>query len=67
MQGGLGWGLVPELQVQQALTRGELVDLFPERFIEVPLYWHYWRNGGTLLSGLPEHLRLEALKVLEPL
>ncbi|MGE6607043.1 LysR family transcriptional regulator ArgP [Halomonas sp. NPDC076908] len=67
MQGGLGWGLAPELQVEEALKRGELVDLFPERFIEVPLYWHYWRNGGTLLSGLTEHLRLEALKVLVPL
>lgn len=64
MQSGLGWGLVPELQVQSELVSGELVDLFPGRFIEVPLYWHYWRNGGALLMELTKHLRFEAAKVL---
>ncbi|TVP46969.1 MAG: LysR family transcriptional regulator ArgP [Halomonas sp.] len=67
MQGGLGWGLAPELQVQKELSLGELVELFPGRFIEVPLYWHYWRNGGALLTKLTKHLRLEASKVLVPL
>ncbi|PRY64112.1 LysR family transcriptional regulator (chromosome initiation inhibitor) [Vreelandella songnenensis] len=67
LQSGLGWGLVPELQVEGPLSRGELVELFPTRFIDVPLYWHYWRNGGTLLAELTRHLRRAALKVLVPL
>lgn len=55
--GGLGWGQVPELQVRGELARGELVELMPERFIDVPLYWHHWRNGGELLAGLTACLR----------
>lgn len=54
--GGLGWGLVPERQVQGELARGELVELLPGQVIDVPLYWHYWRNGGELLASLTEHL-----------
>ncbi|MFG0380139.1 LysR family transcriptional regulator ArgP [Pseudomonas sp. zbq_18] len=53
---GLGWGLVPELQVQRELASGELVELLPERPLDVPLYWHHWRNGGELLSSLTRHL-----------
>ncbi|MDH1442760.1 LysR family transcriptional regulator ArgP [Pseudomonas sp. GD03721] len=59
-EGGLGWGLVPELQVRGELASGRLVDLLPERCIDVPLYWHHWRNGGELLAGLTEHLRRAA-------
>lgn len=53
---GLGWGMVPELQVRDALRRGELVDVLPGRFIDVPLYWHHWRNGGDLLAELTRQL-----------
>ena len=53
---GLGWGLVPELQVRRELASGELVELLPERPLDVPLYWHHWRNGGELLSQLTRHL-----------
>ncbi|MFV9684030.1 LysR family transcriptional regulator ArgP [Pseudomonas sp. NY15367] len=59
-EGGLGWGLVPEFQVRGELASGRLVDLLPERCIDVPLYWHHWRNGGELLAGLTEHLRRAA-------
>jgi LysR family transcriptional regulator (chromosome initiation inhibitor) len=63
-EGGLGWGLVPELQVREELARGALVELVPERFIDVPLYWHHWRNGGELLAGLTEQLRRAAAGAL---
>lgn len=53
---GLGWGLVPEHQVEGELARGELVELIPERPIDVPLYWHHWRHGGELLASLTDHL-----------
>lgn len=55
-QAGLGWGLVPEHQVEGELARGELVELIPERPIDVPLYWHHWRHGGELLASLTDHL-----------
>ncbi|WP_308364556.1 MULTISPECIES: LysR family transcriptional regulator ArgP [unclassified Microbulbifer] len=54
--GGFGWGLVPELQVAGELARGELVELLPERPVDVPLYWHHWRNGGELLGELTRQL-----------
>lgn len=53
---GLGWGMVPELQVRDELARGALVDVFPAEPIDVPLYWHHWRNGGELLAELTGQL-----------
>lgn len=55
-EAGFGWGLVPELQVQRELASGVLVEIVPGRPLDVPLYWHHWRNGGELLSALTEHL-----------
>ncbi|KGK83000.1 MAG: LysR family transcriptional regulator ArgP [Pseudomonas sp.] len=56
LQSGLGWGLVPQLQVRGELARGELVDVLSGPPIDVPLYWHHWRNGGALLDELTRHL-----------
>lgn len=53
---GFGWGLVPELQVQRELASGLLVELMPGKALDVPLYWHCWRNGGELLASLTRHL-----------
>lgn len=64
---GLGWGLVPALQVETQLARGELVDLLPGQFLDVPLYWHHWRQGGELLASLTRHLGQAALQTLQPI
>lgn len=56
LRSGLGWGLVPQLQVQGELARGELVDVLSGPPVDVPLYWHHWRNGGQLLDELTRHL-----------
>ena len=66
-EAGLGWGLVPELQVREQLERGMLVELLPDKPIDVPLYWHHWRNGGQLLGQLTEHLSRSAARWLVPL
>ena len=63
-QAGFGWGLIPELQVQAELARGQLVELIAEQPIDVPLYWHHWRNGGELLNQLTRHLAQAAGKSL---
>lgn len=54
---GLGWGLMPELQVQAELARGELIELVADQPIDVPIYWHHWRNGGELLDRLTRRLQ----------
>lgn len=38
---GLGWGMVPELHLQQR-SGAPLVDVVPGATVEVPLYWHHW-------------------------
>ena len=62
---GLGWGLVPELQVREQLERGVLVELLADKPIDVPLYWHHWRNGGQLLGLLTERLIAAASSTLQ--
>lgn len=56
LQSDMGWGLVPELQVRAELASGELVNVYPGEPIDVPLYWHHWRNGGELLGELTRQL-----------
>lgn len=67
IEAGLGWGLVPELQVREALARGDLVELLADKPIDVPLYWHHWRNGGQLLGLLTEQLIAAASSKLQVL
>ncbi|MGY4492561.1 LysR family transcriptional regulator ArgP [Pseudomonas sp. TE3610] len=59
-EAGLGWGLMPELQVQPQLAAGTLLELTPQRWVDVPLYWHHWRHGGQLLTDLTSHLARQA-------
>jgi LysR family transcriptional regulator (chromosome initiation inhibitor) len=66
-EAGMGWGLVPELQVREQLANGKLVELLSDRCIDVPLYWHHWRNGGQLLNQLTDHLAKKAGQWLVPL
>lgn len=66
-EAGMGWGLVPELQVRDQLASGKLVELLSECCIDVPLYWHHWRNGGQLLTRLTDHLAKKAGQWLVPL
>jgi LysR family transcriptional regulator (chromosome initiation inhibitor) len=61
---GLGWGMVPELQARALLDEGQLRELVPGRPVDVPLYWHCWRNGGPLLAELTGQLRQVAERVL---
>lgn len=56
LQSDLGWGMVPELQVREELASGALVDVYCGEPIDVPLYWHHWRNGGELLAELTHQL-----------
>ena len=66
-EAGMGWGLIPELQVREQLASGSLVELVPGTPIDVPLYWHHWRNGGQLLGQLTEQLARSAGQWLVPL
>ena len=60
LDAGLGWGMVPALQIQAELASGRLRELLPGRGVDVALYWHYWRNGGRLLDQLTGQLQRQA-------
>jgi len=49
------------------LERGVLRELLPDKPIDVPLYWHHWRNGGQLLGLLTEQLVRSSSQWLVPL
>jgi LysR family transcriptional regulator (chromosome initiation inhibitor) len=49
---GLGWGMVPEPQARPLLESGRLVELAPDRPVDVPLYWQQWRLDSPALAAL---------------
>lgn len=65
MIAGLGYGLLPTLQVGNLLETGELVNLAPEYFLDTPLYWHYWQTESPQLKALRKFAVKVASKRLE--
>ncbi|MGA0611393.1 LysR family transcriptional regulator ArgP [Caldimonas sp. KR1-144] len=57
----MGWGIgvLPELQVRDAIERGELIVLHPEVAVEVALHWHQWKLGDELSGSAPRGARLD--------
>ncbi len=53
---GMGYGMIPDLQVKLAKPSKSLVDLAPGEAITVNLYWHYWRHGGEFMERLTDTL-----------
>ena len=60
---GLGWGMLPALQSDAELDRGELVRLAGSPN-DVPLYWQQWNLRSTLLDAIAEALAAEAQTAL---
>lgn len=58
---GLGWGMIPEAQAEQAGAKLVPVD---SAFIDVPLYWQQWRLDSPALSGLAETIAAAAAQAL---
>ncbi|MGO3327462.1 LysR family transcriptional regulator ArgP [Gordonia sp. (in: high G+C Gram-positive bacteria)] len=62
IQAGIGWGAVPEVDMDGSRTGVDLVPL-SRRPIDVPLYWQYWRLRSPLVTALTEivveHARAE--------
>ncbi|NWN83621.1 MAG: LysR family transcriptional regulator ArgP [Halomonas sp.] len=49
---GMGYGMVPRMQVEEWLRDDKLVSIAPGQELEVPLYWHSWRHSGQLVERL---------------
>ncbi|MGF6821953.1 LysR family transcriptional regulator (chromosome initiation inhibitor) [Microbacterium sp. ZKA21] len=64
VQLGLGWGMVPSLQVPLDARPGILQPLGGET-IRVPLYWQQWNLRSELLDTIATEIAVEAARVLE--
>jgi LysR family transcriptional regulator (chromosome initiation inhibitor) len=64
---GLGYGLLPLEQCQEALDAGVLVDLTPHLHVDVTLYWHTWRIQPARLERMGAALVKGARAVLLPI
>ncbi|WP_348944478.1 LysR family transcriptional regulator ArgP [Chitinibacter sp. FCG-7] len=53
---GLGSGMVPHLQADPLIARGELIDLAPQQPTDVTLYWHHWKVQSPRLERLSRRL-----------
>jgi LysR family transcriptional regulator (chromosome initiation inhibitor) len=61
---GLGWGMIPELQMGQLQDSGALVDLAPEQAADVGLFWHRWKVQSPRLELMSATLVQAARQVL---
>ncbi|MFI7009311.1 LysR family transcriptional regulator ArgP [Streptomyces sp. NPDC050145] len=61
---GLGWGLVPEAQAAPLLRAGRLVELAPERPVDVPLYWQQWKLDSPALAAVTDAVAATAATAL---
>lgn len=57
VQAGLGWGMLPELQLGDALASGTLVRLGKNAHEDVPLYWQSWTLDSERLHRMAAAVR----------
>ena len=50
---GLGWGMYPELLVEQALADGRFVRA-ADLWLDVPLYWQSWRLDSVVARSVSD-------------
>jgi len=58
---GFAWGMNPLHLAQEHLASGKLVNLWPDKNIEVPLYWHVTSIVEELLDGVTQTVRQAAV------
>ncbi|MFJ4835272.1 LysR family transcriptional regulator ArgP [Streptomyces sp. NPDC088747] len=61
---GVGWGMVPEVQAEPLLRTGQLIDLAPDRGVEVPLFWQQWKLDFPALAAVAETVAAVAAETL---
>jgi LysR family transcriptional regulator (chromosome initiation inhibitor) len=61
---GIGWGMLPDLQVAQLTAAGELLDLDPSGSVDVGLHWQQWRLRSRALELVADAVRAAAAREL---
>lgn len=57
---GMGWGLIPEIELGEDPVRDHLVPLDIDGHIDVPLHWQQWRHSSTALDAVAAAIRTGA-------
>ncbi|MET1021243.1 MAG: ArgP/LysG family DNA-binding transcriptional regulator [Arthrobacter sp.] len=57
---GMGWGLLPEIEVSDELKRRTMVPLDPTAHVDVPLHWQQWRYGSAALDEVAAAIQAAA-------
>ncbi|PTB19058.1 chromosome replication initiation inhibitor protein [Trinickia symbiotica] len=61
---GVGYGLVPALQVEPLIHSGDLVVLAPYSKLAVSLYWHHWKSALPAARAISDAILREARRIL---
>ncbi|MFE9643537.1 LysR family transcriptional regulator ArgP [Streptomyces sp. NPDC006365] len=62
---GMGWGMVPVVQATPLLDARRLVNLAPDRKIDIPLFWQQWKLDFPALATVAEIVAVAASEVLD--
>lgn len=64
IQRGIGWGMIPEQMAEAGLKSGEFVEIAPEHWLDIPLFWHRLRIGSVVLDTVSKLVQQSAHKAL---
>ena len=56
--------MVPEIQIQNELKQGKLINLIPSAETDVNLYWHHWKQQSEPLKILTHVLVKQAQTIM---
>lgn len=57
---GAGYAVLPQLQIIDHLADGRLVNLAPNKVVNLPLYLHYWMLHNQALESVITHIKTKA-------
>lgn len=61
---GIGFAMIPEIQIRAELEQGLLVEILPGMRIDQKLYWHHWQLESGILKRLSHDIIRAAQSVL---
>ncbi|WP_018150258.1 LysR family transcriptional regulator ArgP [Leeia oryzae] len=61
---GMGWGMLPEVQMAPWLDRARFIDIFPDAPVDIHLYWHHWQLQTPKMERLSRQLVQAARDIL---
>lgn len=61
---GYAYALIPKIDILKELQNGSLIEIYPKKIWDMPLYWHYWAIAGEPYKVLNDCIVNIAKKLL---